>query len=361
MRSEGIGTRRPGARWATGIGAALLLVACASAQREETRDVRPDAHYEKLIHQLELGMSALRELGRHDALEMLERVTDDVRRERQEARHGRDGPSAEREVAERHLEILRWAFHAFQEAEAGDAAERMEHAIHAQELTLEGRRDDEALRVRESAPGLEERVKLLKKASALWEKWGWEGRAGATAELARHYAERAGGGREKRAPAPEAGRHWDVDPEFARQQVKALQLAEKAVREAGRQDSGDLCKHAWRALEMQLEGRRDEEARHFVQKAPSLGARIELLAWSSKLYAEWGHEERAHFTGKMAAELKERWRRAEERRPESRDRQPDDRQEHIEKLHHRLVEMQRDLDELRRHLEELMHERRVAR
>jgi len=349
-----------------GVGTALLLVGCASAQREERRDVHPDAHYEKLIHQLELGMAALKELGRHDALELLARVTEDVRREREEVRHGREGQgreghSREREVAERHLEILRWAFHAFQEAEAGDAAERMEHAIHALELTLEGRRDDEALRVRESAPGLEERVKLLKKASALWEKWGWEGRAGATAELARHYAERAGGDRRKPAPASEAGRRWDVDPEFAKQQVKALQLAEKAAREAGRQDSGDLCKHAWRALEMQLERRRDEEARHFVQKAPPLGARIELLAWSSKLYAEWGHEERAQFTGKMAAELKERWQRAEGRREESRDRQPDDRQEHIEKLHHRLVEMQRELDELRRHLEELMHERRVAR
>ena len=42
------------------------------------------------------------------------------------------------------LATMRVAFQAFLEAGLRDAAHRMEHAIHALELALEGRRDDEA-------------------------------------------------------------------------------------------------------------------------------------------------------------------------------------------------------------------------
>ncbi|MFH1921396.1 MAG: M56 family metallopeptidase, partial [Planctomycetota bacterium] len=55
----------------------------------------------------------------------------------------------EREVLAQRLEALRTALPALREAERGDAVELVERAIHAGEVTLEGRKDDEAHQIRE--------------------------------------------------------------------------------------------------------------------------------------------------------------------------------------------------------------------
>ncbi len=170
------------------------------AQAEETE------HLHNVLEGLERGMGALRELGRHEELEVLERVAHEVR---QELQGRRDRPQRERERAHRsenerevamhQLEIMRMAMPALREGERRDAAELLEHAIHARELGLEGRRDDEAQHIRESAPNRGQQAEILGLASRLWAEFGHEERAKAVGELAEQMRARLHRQRDERA------------------------------------------------------------------------------------------------------------------------------------------------------------------
>ncbi len=155
------------------------------ARSEETE------HLHNVLDGLERGMMALRELGRHEELEALERVAHDVRRELegrrdrpQRERQRAHRSENEREVAQHQLEIMRMAMPALREGERRDAADLLEHAIHARELGLEGRRDDEAQHIRETAPNRGQQAEILGLASRLWGEFGHEERARAVGELA---------------------------------------------------------------------------------------------------------------------------------------------------------------------------------
>ena len=163
-------------------------------------------HLHNVLEGLEHGMGALRELGRHEELEALERVAHDVRhelegrrdrpqRERERAHRSEN----EREVARHQLEIMRMAMPALREGERRDAAELLEHAIHARELGLERRRDDEAGRIRESAPNRGQVTEILGLASRLWAEFGHEERARAVGELAEQMRARLHSKRDDRA------------------------------------------------------------------------------------------------------------------------------------------------------------------
>ncbi len=172
---------------------AQQLGARIDEQLDRRRHARAEEaeHLHNVLEGLEHGMGALRELGRHEELEALERVAHDVRRELEGRRDRpqRDRQRAhrsenEREVAQHQLEIMRMAMPALREGERRDAAELLEHAIHARELALEGRRDDEAHRIRESAPNRGQQAEILGLASRLWAEFGHEERARAVGELA---------------------------------------------------------------------------------------------------------------------------------------------------------------------------------
>ena len=171
------------------------------AQAEEAE------HLHNVLQGLEHGMGALRELGRHEELEALERVARHVRQELQGRRDRpqRDRQRAhrsenEREVAQHQLEIMRMAMPALREGERRDAAELLEHAIHARELGLEGRRDDEAQHIRETAPNRGQQAEILGLASRLWAEFGHEERARAVGELAEQMRARLHRQREQDRP-----------------------------------------------------------------------------------------------------------------------------------------------------------------
>ncbi len=188
-------------------------------------------HLHNVLEGLEHGMVALRELGRHEELEALERIAHDVRRElegrrdrpqreRQRAHRGEN----ERDIALHQLEILRMAMPALREGERKDAADLLQHAIHARELALGERRDDEARHIRETAPNRGQQAEILGLASRLWREFGHEERAHAVGELAeqmrarlhRQQDERAQ--REQDRPRREAReRREDRDPPAARE------------------------------------------------------------------------------------------------------------------------------------------------
>ncbi len=174
-------------------------------------------HLHKVLEGLEHGMGALRELGRHEELEALERVAHDVRRELEGRR---DRPQRERERAHRgeneremamhQLEILRMAMPALREGERRDAADLLEHAIHARELGLEGRRDDEAQHIRETAPNRGQQAEILGLASRLWREFGHEERARAVGELAEQMRARLHRQRDEHAQRGQDRPRWEA-------------------------------------------------------------------------------------------------------------------------------------------------------
>ncbi len=171
-------------------------------QRERVGRDRHDDPREELIHVIEglkHGVEALQHIGRHDEAERLidichevSRKLEHVEREMDEGQRHRDhGMDEEREHRDRdmdeerhHLDVARTAVMAFRKTERHEDGKRLQHAIKAHELELEGRDDERARRYRDEAPDIEEVIHLLHEASGIWEEWGREHEAHALRELA---------------------------------------------------------------------------------------------------------------------------------------------------------------------------------
>ncbi|MFQ5845080.1 MAG: hypothetical protein ACE5JG_08840, partial [Planctomycetota bacterium] len=234
------------------------------------------------IHEwLEHGMHALRELGRQDELERLERVAAEVKEKL--AHHRGRGGDTEREIVRRRLEVMRYAFEALQQTDRRDAVEQMEHVIHAHELALEGRRDEEAAHIRETAPKLGAQIELLQMAAEILEDRGRKERAEAVARLGREL-------REVHAKR-QAGHKKEI--EVARHQVELMRVALDALVEAERADVADVLERAIHARKMALEGRRDEEARQIRERAPKPPQLAEILGLAAEILADRGQREQA--------------------------------------------------------------------
>lgn len=122
-----------------------------------------------------------------------------VRREGQpkEERIRDERPKSEREVVLDQLKVMRMAVPALKEADRTELAELLTLAIRAREMMLEGRRDEEARRVRERAPKREQLAEILSLAARLWREFGKTEKGAAVGQL----AEQLAGGR--RRPARE--------------------------------------------------------------------------------------------------------------------------------------------------------------
>jgi hypothetical protein len=99
------------------------------------------------------------------------------------------------------MEIMRLAMPALREAERRDAVEMLERAIHARELMLAGRDDDEAHQIRERAPSRGQLAEILRMASGLWKEFDNEDKSEIVGRLAAEFAGR--GAREREVPAGE--------------------------------------------------------------------------------------------------------------------------------------------------------------
>ncbi|MCH8824039.1 MAG: hypothetical protein IH984_11090 [Planctomycetes bacterium] len=176
-------------------------------RHEQAEQDQEREHLHNVLEGLERGMAALRELGRHEELEALERVVHEVRQEiegrrdrpQRKRRRERRGEGNEREMAMHQLEIMRLAMPALREGERRDAADLLERAIHARELALEGRRDEEAQQIRKHAPNRAQLAEILGLSSRLWREFDNKERAQAVGQLAEQMSERAHRQRDERA------------------------------------------------------------------------------------------------------------------------------------------------------------------
>lgn len=166
----------------------------------------------EILERLEMGMAALRALGRHEELERLEHIAAGLRErlQHQATQRHRDEraaaaadlarqlsgrpqqrkPDSEREAALRNLKIMRYAVEALAESQHPDAADLVERALRVREMALEGRRDEEARRMRASSPDAAQLVELLAMAGEILQDKGRSERAAAVGQLSRQLHER---------------------------------------------------------------------------------------------------------------------------------------------------------------------------
>jgi hypothetical protein len=185
----------------------------ADRRDEEAREIMERAPRPQQLARIFAEASRLyRDLNKPDRADICERW----------ARQLKGAPDREREAAARDLEILHVAMHAMREAERNDLAERIEHAIHAYELRMAGRRDDEAMRVMRTAPDREQMIELLMFAGKLWKKFGNAERAEACVALAKRWRDHR--------PREDAPR----DADRLREMEQRLERLERSVAEIER-------------------------------------------------------------------------------------------------------------------------------
>ncbi|MHC4244342.1 MAG: hypothetical protein ACYS3N_12785 [Planctomycetota bacterium] len=161
-------------------------------EQQERELQRLRAENERLRRQLQERGHQERERGREVRIrrEVEERRENSERedrarpRERDEGKAREGRPRSEREVAIHQLEVMRIALHGLREAERGDAVELLTLAIRSREMMLEGRRDEEAQRVRERAPNRGQLVEILSMASKLWREFDNADKSVAVGQLA---------------------------------------------------------------------------------------------------------------------------------------------------------------------------------
>jgi hypothetical protein len=297
---------RPTVRRASvAFGLIVGLLALASARADEGepgRRPRSDEAYEQLIHRLEMGMSALKELGRHEELEALARVADQVRAERREARERREAHEAREAPAgpvdheepsldarERRMEILRWARDAHQKAGRAEAVHLLARAVELAELQQSGRHPDVVEREAAAFP-MRDLVGVLRKAGGLYGELGYERRAAACRALADWYAA-----------------HWNLPTEGAvggldtrEKRVKVLELARTAHAAVGHEEAVALLDRMIRVGRLQIRGASDAEVAEAAQGL-TMERVIDLLASAGDLYAGWNMPDRAVLCRKLAA------------------------------------------------------------
>ena len=272
----------------------------------------------------------------------------------------RDGPhdeDQERELVIAQIETLRMALPALREERRLDAAEVIERAIRAREVTLEGRNDREARAIRERAPRRGQIVAILVLAEEIYREYGDHERAEKLSRL----TERLWGEREeprRRRERERGPRRYD---DWQRRDLQTMEQAIHALREAERTDAADLMRRALEARIVELEQVRGREADHVRERAPSLGQTVELLQLAADLWDEFGHEERAAVTRDLAERMWEDRERAREPRERGR-RGRAEGSEHreavlhrIELLQERLAEMREMIEHMQEQLQELKH------
>lgn len=308
-------------RWWLALALLVCLTPARAAVAQEERHQLTDHEFSQLrevLKMLENGKGALNELGRAELAVLLGVVAHEVRGQLdragglREERPARDEERSERQIVEERLEVLRAALGIVREAMHLEVAERIEHAIHAHELMLEGRRGEKARKVIRTAPKAEETIELLGHAAHLYQEFGMPDRA----EMILHMRKELWRSRERRgeregdereyAPDRERPRHLSQhDFEAAANRIEVMRMALKAILEAGREEAAETLKQAIHAYEVTLEGREDRKALNIRERAPKLGQQVEILMYAAKLWEEFGNVDKAEVIAQTAEHLRE--------------------------------------------------------
>lgn len=287
-----------------------------SAERRRPEELRRQRRPEtmlELVERMERQIKSLQaDLARLKA-QLQERqgpkreVRRTVRRggESAEAGERKERAKSEREVALEQLEVMRMALPALREGERRDATELLTLAIRAREMMLEGRRGEEANRVRKRAPNRAQLAEILALAAKLWREFDNAKKAAAVGKLAEQMAAR---GRQRTRGGVQRP---NDERAMVQRQLKIMRYAMKALLGRELKREAELLEQAIHAHELSLEGRRDERARRIREQAPSPEVQIEILAHAAKILRELEQAEQAVAVQRLAEDMKRRQRSRE--------------------------------------------------
>lgn len=293
---------------------------------------------EQILEGLEYGIIALDRLGKRDALEMLQRIANEVREERAgRKKKDRGGRESKQKDARRHLEVMHWAVEILSKLDRGDAAEIIEHSMHAIELRLEGRKDKEAMHIYETAPDNEVVAPLLAHAAHFLAEHGQADKA----ELVRNLATSMSGKKKEEhgKKKEERGQREHQKNEGSnreRQQLERhteiMRLGIPALLEAGHKNDAAQLELAIHVRKLALEGKRDE-ARKMRKKSPDGRQLARILGLSARLWDEYGHETKAGELRELAQLFKQQSKREHGEDAGERDALEERKRAELQRLH----------------------------
>ncbi len=205
--------RFPNAISCLGLAVVMFLPICVVAQQREMGR-------EEVIAALERGVAALKTIDRPDQAEQLLNTLKEYRRldrERQRATADAKRESPEREIGMQQVRQMLVAFEALKNAEKNEAAELLEHAIHARKLRLERAEGPDAREIIESAPSRENEIELLFMAADLLQESGKPDKAEVVRRLGEQFRETINRNRQRRksndAKQPKDANKRNVNPQ----------------------------------------------------------------------------------------------------------------------------------------------------
>jgi hypothetical protein len=95
----------------------------------------------------------------------------------------------------------------------------------------------------------------------------------------------------------------DEERKAAGQQIELMTIAVKALHEGERDELAEQLKRAVQARLVRLKGLKGKEAELVLKREPKLGQTVELLNAASRLWREFGDEEKAEAIGQLAEKL----------------------------------------------------------
>jgi hypothetical protein len=104
-------------------------------------------------------------------------------------------------------------------------------------------------------------------------------------------------------------RGQDREIEAARGQVKTLKVAMHALLDAGKEKLAHQVEHKAHAIELAIEGRRDEKAREIQRTAPKAGPMTEILMYARDLLKTRDQHDWAERVGELAGVFRAKWER----------------------------------------------------
>ncbi len=264
----------------------------------------------EILNGLKAGAASLRALGRLDEAERLEGLAADIRKKAAIAEKRAHGSKNEREVAMGQIKIMRAAMQGLIAADREDLAAMIEHTIHAQELALEGVRNKKAVKVRETAPSLGQRVELLNFAARKLRDAGKKEQASAVGKFAeqlmvrlRAQQKRGSEGEKREGQRKEREEGASKERQVAAGQIELMQVALVALREGDRKDSAELLNRAIQARLIRLKSLKGEEAKYVLEREPKPGQVIEVLQLASRLWREFGNQKNTAVVRNLAEQL----------------------------------------------------------
>jgi hypothetical protein len=165
---------------------------------------------------------------------------------------------------------------------------------------------------------------------------------------------------ERSANEAETNERAMTERQLAERQLDVFRMAHHAFREAEKGDAVEVMERIIHGRELQMAGRRDEEAQQAIRKIPGREDQIELLTRASGIWKEFGNVDKSQALASLADQMRQpenRTRNAERtetrdqptplREATNRDRQMEDIHQHMRRMSEQIEQIQKQLNELR--------------